>query len=77
MDDQSILQRIQHLVDEEHRLDTKNDHSPDDRQRHKELQVELDQCWDLLRQRRAQREFGKDPDQAAVRDPKVVEGYEQ
>jgi hypothetical protein len=77
MDDQSILHRIQHLVDEEHRLDGKNDHSPDDRQRHQALQVELDQCWDLLRQRRARREFGKDPEQAAVRDPKIVEGYEQ
>ncbi len=77
MDDQSILHRIQHLVDEEHGLDAKNDHSPDDRHRHQALQVELDQCWDLLRQRRARREFGKDPETAAVRDPKIVEGYEQ
>ena len=38
---------------------------------------ELDQCWDLLRQRRALREFGRDPDQAKVRPPKVVENYEQ
>jgi len=41
------------------------------------LKVELDQCWDLLRQRRALREFGKDPDQAAVRPASVVEKYEQ
>ena len=77
MDDQSILHRIQHLVDEEHRLDDRSDHSPEDHQRHQALQVELDQCWDLLRQRRARREFGEDPDQAKVRDPKIVEGYEQ
>jgi hypothetical protein len=77
MDDQSILHRIQHLVDEEHRLDSATDHSPDDRERHRVLQVELDQCWDLLRQRRARREFGEDPDQAKVRDPKTVESYEQ
>ena len=41
------------------------------------LKVELDQCWDLLRQRRALREFGRDPDQAAVRPAAVVEKYEQ
>jgi len=39
--------------------------------------IELDQCWDLLRQRRALREFGRDPEQAKVRPPKVVENYEQ
>lgn len=77
MDDQGILHRIQHLVDEEHQLDAKNDHSPEDHQRHRAVQVELDQCWDLLRQRRARREFGENPDQAKVRDPKIVEGYEQ
>ncbi|HYX23556.1 MAG TPA: DUF2630 family protein, partial [Thermoanaerobaculia bacterium] len=41
------------------------------------IQVELDQCWDLLRQRRARREFGEDPEQAKVRDPEIVERYEQ
>jgi len=41
------------------------------------IQVELDQCWDLLRQRRALREFGKDPDRAQVRSRDVVERYEQ
>ena len=77
MDDQSILHHIQHLVDEEHRLDSSTERSPDDHKRHQEVQVELDQCWDLLRQRRARREFGDDPDQAKVRDPKTVESYEQ
>ena len=77
MDDQAVLHRIQHLVDEEHRLDQHPDRSPEDHQRYQALQVELDQCWDLLRQRRARREFGDDPDQAKARDPKTVEGYEQ
>jgi hypothetical protein len=77
MDDQSILHRIQHLVDEEHRLDNQQGHSPEDRERHHALRVELDQCWDLLRQRRARREFGDDPDGAKVRGEKTVEGYEQ
>jgi hypothetical protein len=49
----------------------------DDRDRLAKIKVELDQCWDLLRQRRALREFGRDPDQAKVRPPKVVENYEQ
>jgi Protein of unknown function (DUF2630) len=77
MDDQSILQRIQHLVDEEHRLDGRQDRSPEDHKRYHDIQVELDQCWDLLRQRRARREFGDDPDQAKVRSEEIVEGYEQ
>jgi hypothetical protein len=77
MDDQTLLHRIQHLVDEEHRLDQQHERSPEDHQRYEALQVELDQCWDLLRQRRARREFDQDPDQAKVRDPKTVESYEQ
>jgi hypothetical protein len=77
MDDQTILHRIQHLVDEEHRLDQNANRSPEDHQRHQAIRVELDQCWDLLRQRRARREFGDDPEQAKVRDPKTVESYEQ
>lgn len=77
MEDQSILKRIQHLVDEEHRLHGDSSRSPEDHKRYETIQVELDQCWDLLRQRRAKREFGDDPDEAKVRDPKVVERYEQ
>jgi hypothetical protein len=49
----------------------------DDRARLAKIKVELDQCWDLLRQRRALREFGRDPDQAKVRPPDIVENYEQ
>jgi hypothetical protein len=48
-----------------------------DRQRLRELKVSLDQCWDLLRQRRAPREAGRDPDAAGVRRAEVVERYEQ
>lgn len=77
MDDQSILKRIQHLVDEEHQLQGDDSRSPADSQRYENLQVELDQCWDLLRQRRAKREFGDDPDKAKVREPEVVERYQQ
>ncbi|HEY9422895.1 MAG TPA: DUF2630 family protein [Thermoanaerobaculia bacterium] len=77
MEDQTILQRIQKLVEQEHELDAREDRSPDDRERYQKIQVELDQCWDLLRQRRAKREFGDDPDQAKVRDEKTVESYEQ
>jgi hypothetical protein len=75
MSDQSILRHISDLVDEENRLRLdagKPDHNAE-RLRH--VQEQLDQCWDLLRQRRAKREFGRDPDTADVRDPKTVEGY--
>jgi len=77
MDDTSILHHIQRLVDEEHQLDRQGDRSPADHERYQRLKVELDQCWDLLRQRRARREFGDDPEGAQVRDEKTVESYEQ
>jgi hypothetical protein len=73
--DQSVLHRIQSLVDEEHALLQGGQAAAGARLG--ELQVELDQCWDLLRQRRALREFGEDPDRAKVRPAKVVESYEQ
>jgi hypothetical protein len=75
--DESVLGRIRKLVDEEHTLyggEKLDDHGL---ARLETIRVELDQCWDLLRQRRALREFGKDPDQAHVRPAKVVENYEQ
>ena len=72
--DGDILQRIRSLVDEEHEL--RSTGQPDrDRLRH--LEEQLDQCWDLLRQRRARREFGQDPGTAAVRSESTVEHYEQ
>ncbi|HKQ97981.1 MAG TPA: DUF2630 family protein [Candidatus Polarisedimenticolia bacterium] len=75
--DQPVRQHIEHLVKEEHRLFEKGGLSDPDQKRLKEIQVELDQCWDLLRQRRALREFGKDPDKARVRPKETVETYEQ
>ncbi|HET8745230.1 MAG TPA: DUF2630 family protein [Ramlibacter sp.] len=74
MSDQSILARISALIDEEHRL--RSSATPlDAGPRLQQLEVELDQCWDLLRQRRAKREYGEDPDTASPRDPGTVEGY--
>jgi hypothetical protein len=75
--DQSVLNHIDKLVKEEEGLYGQNELSDDDQGRLAELKVELDQCWDLLRQRRALREFGNDPDKAKVRAAKVVENYEQ
>ncbi len=75
--DKSVREHIELLVKEEHQLYGQKALSDPDRQRLTKLQIELDQCWDLLRQRRALREFGDDPDQARVRPPEIVEKYEQ
>ena len=75
--DQSVLNHIDQLVKEEERLYAQSELTDDDRGRLAGLKVELDQCWDLLRQRRALREFGDDPDKAKVRPAKIVENYEQ
>jgi len=75
--DQSVLNHIDQLVKEEERLYAQSELTDDDRERLAGLKVELDQCWDLLRQRRALREFGDDPDKAKVRPAKIVENYEQ
>ncbi|TCO51179.1 uncharacterized protein DUF2630 [Kribbella antiqua] len=78
-DDKSIFGRIDELVAEEHELRTKhaagNMTDADEHSRLQALEVELDQCWDLLRQRRAKREFGENPDDAQARDAGTVEGY--
>lgn len=76
-DDWSVLGHINELVREEEGLYAKNQLTEDDRGRLAQLKVELDQCWDLLRQRRALREFGEDPGLAKVRPAKIVENYEQ
>lgn len=76
-EDQPVLNHIQRLVDEEHRLQARRGPLKADRKRLTQVQVELDQCWDLLRQRRALRDVGLDPDEAEVRPPEVVENYEQ
>jgi hypothetical protein len=84
MSDESILDRIEALVDEEHKLlrreqdDAVDDKAlADDRRRLDQVSVELDRCWDLLRQRRARRDAGGDPDGAQVRDAATVENYRQ
>ncbi len=81
MDDKQILNRINDLVAEEHQLRTKVQSgevgSDDERTRLRELEENLDQCWDLLRRRRAAREFGQNPDTAEARPVGEVEGYLQ
>jgi hypothetical protein len=80
MDDAEVISRIGALVDEEHGLERQaSQHGPDSDAagRLREVEVALDQCWDLLRQRRARREMGQDPDDASVRPPDVVERYQQ
>jgi hypothetical protein len=84
MSDESIAARIERLVGEEHELrnreqaDAADDAALEtDRERLQSVEVELDRCWDLLRQRRALRDAGADPEQAEVRDAGTVEGYQQ
>jgi hypothetical protein len=77
MDDSDILARIRALVDEEHSLADDDELPEDRRRRRQELEAQLDQCWDLLRQRQAKREFGRDPDEAQARSTQNVEGYLQ
>jgi hypothetical protein len=69
----SVLGHIDGLVKEEERLYTKQGLTDEDRNRLEKIKIELDRYWDLLRQRRALREFGRDPNQAKVRPPDVVE----
>jgi hypothetical protein len=80
MDNSQIHGSIEQLITEEHQLwqrEAAGEASEADRQRLRDLKVSLDQCWDLLRQRRALREAGRDPDAADVRRAEVVERYEQ
>jgi hypothetical protein len=80
MNDPQIHGSIEQLVEEEHELwqrESDGTASDDDRRRLKAVKVSLDQCWDLLRQRRALRDAGLDPDAADVRRSDVVENYEQ
>ena len=78
MGDEDIITRINDLAHEEHQLFEKESEgraSTRERERLKDIEVQLDQCWDLLHQRRARRSAGMDPDQAAVRPETTVEGY--
>lgn len=80
MDDAEIVRRIGELADEEHNLERSHEGrepSPQDLEKLRQIEVTLDQCWDLLRQRRARRAAGQDPDEVAVRPENVVEGYRQ
>lgn len=80
MDDHQFLDSIDQMVSEEHRLwerESAGEASEADRQRLESLRVSLDQCWDLLRQRRARRNAGHDPEGAELRSPDVVERYQQ
>jgi hypothetical protein len=81
MDDSDILARIRKMVDAEHELRRKMQDNPDEvgdaaAQLHN-LEESLDQCWDLLRQRRAHREFAQDPNESQARPRQQVEGYLQ
>ncbi|MDT0328686.1 DUF2630 family protein [Nocardiopsis lambiniae] len=76
--DKDILTTIKGLMKEEHALrDTPGALSSVERGRMKEVEEALDQCWDLLRQRRAREEFGRDPDEAEARSVAEVENYRQ
>jgi hypothetical protein len=74
--DQSVLKHIKELADEEHQLYEKGNLSDGERERLRLINIALDQYWDLLRQRRAKREFGQNPNEAEIRSPGIVEKYE-
>jgi hypothetical protein len=80
-DDRDIIKQIDELVDEEHQLERAHGDgkslAKEERARLQQLEVQLDQLWDLLRQRRARRNAGLDPDAAEARDPSTVEHYRQ
>ena len=79
MEDQDVLSRINALAAEEHELFQRASGdeglSDDEHKKLKSIELQLDQCWDLLHQRRARRNAGLDPEDAQVRDPSTVEGY--
>jgi len=81
MDDKDIMGRISELIDTEHELRTQHARgeltSEQERERLRSTEEALDQCWDLLRQRRARRQYGEDPNSAAARPVPEVEGYQQ
>ena len=77
MEEKDILSRISALVEEEHTLRAGTEHTDEQRARMNEIDASLDQCWDLLRQRRAKRQYGEDPEEAEPRPEPQVEGYLQ
>ena len=77
MDDKDIRSKIHALVDEEHALRNSSEHTAEQRARITQLEQDLDQLWDLLRQRDAKRQYGEDPDEAKARPEPQVENYLQ
>jgi hypothetical protein len=83
MEDRDIVERVGRLVEHEHRLERTHDGgeggemTDEDRETLRSIEIELDRCWDLLRQRRARRAAGENPDEAHVRDADTVEHYQQ
>jgi Protein of unknown function (DUF2630) len=81
VDDDAVIKHIDELIEEEHRLRSHaeggNPLSVEDSERLATMEVQLDQCWDLLRNRRARRRAGQDPDEATTRPAEVVERYRQ
>ncbi len=77
MDETDILSRIHALVEEEHLLRDSVEHTDETRTRMSKLEADLDQTWDLLRQRRAKRQYDENPDEAELRPEPQVEGYLQ
>lgn len=79
MDDADLIGRISRLIDEEHLIERSTDHlrTHNERVRLQQIEAALDQCWDLLRQRRARQRAGRDPNEAIERPAVVVESYEQ
>lgn len=77
MDETDILSRIHSLVDEEHELRDSAEHTDETRARMNKLEADLDQLWDLLRQRRAKRQYDENPDEAELRPEPQVESYLQ
>jgi Protein of unknown function (DUF2630) len=77
VDEKDLFNRIHALVDEEHQLREGAEHTEDSRARLQQLEADLDQCWDLLRQRRAKKQYGENPDEAQARPEPQVENYLQ
>ena len=78
MDDKQVIEQINEIAHEEHQLwerEGRSEITDAERERLRELAVTLDQCWDLLHQRRARRSAGQNPDETSVRDARTVEGY--
>jgi hypothetical protein len=77
VDEKDLLSRISQLVEEEHTLRETTEHTEEQRIRMGKLEADLDQCWDLLRQRRAKRQYDENPDEAQARPESTVESYLQ